>query len=142
MSWFEIGLIIAGCLMPIVALVITLVGKKQEKKEKPTQQAPVENNSQRTIEAKSSKNEQVNSFKPSDLNKDEWKDYIKQRQANTSKPEHMPDDLKKPTLPFVANREMSINAETSKKSVAEQIQELSPELKALLIAGVLDKKDY
>ena len=28
------------------------------------------------------------------------------------------------------------------KSVAEEINDLSPEIKALIIAGVLDKKDY
>ena len=53
---------------------------------------------------------------------------------------HLPPDFENLAREYDPRRD---RAKTEgKKTIAEQIQDLSPELKALIVAGVLDKKDF
>ena len=51
----------------------------------------------------------------------------------------MPPDFKDLTMPYTPRRR---NAAKNPKSISEEINQLSPELKALIISGVLEPKDF
>ena len=72
---------------------------------------------------------------------DDFKDYINFKRKQTRSPYRIqePDDIftEEYLPPRLRRRHLQ-----SSKSVSEQIKELSPELKAMLLTGVLDKKDY
>ena len=52
----------------------------------------------------------------------------------------MPKDFMSRTMPYIPNRKSS--RVEKPKNITEEIQNLSPELKALIIAGVLDPKNF
>ena len=67
--------------------------------------------------------------------------YVEYKKKNVTKPKklEMPPNFKDMTMPYTRKRR---EIEKKPQSIAEEISNLSPELKAMIIAGVLDKKNY
>lgn len=149
MSNFEILLIVLVCIVPVVSLLmvlpkIKLKFKKKEKKVQPETKTYAE------IKAEDKANEPKIEEKPKEMKKfvssgeistDDFRSYLNKRKP-TSKPSRLslPADFKDRTMPYEPRRRRMVNKKP--QSVAEEIQNLSPELKAMIIAGVLDKKDF
>jgi len=151
MSKFEIFLIVMVCAIPFISLLLVLP-KKLKKKSKKDKNA---NKSEKTYaevkqeEKPKEKTEDIlqedkpaHSQPSDDISNDEFKSFVNERQKNMTKPKRLelPKDFKDMTMPYMPRRRRKI--EEKPKTVAEEINSLSPTLKAMIIAGVLDKKSF
>lgn len=142
MSNFETFLIVMLCAVPIVALFMVFPKLKFNKKEKKVAE-PTKTLAE--IKAEEPKAEEVKpelERKPNnEISTGEFESYIDFKKKNTTLPKkvELPSDFKDMSMPYMPRRKQ---VEKKPQSVAEEIKSLSPELKAMLIAGVLDKRDY
>lgn len=148
MTNVEISIIVIAIFIPIVALVIFLPKIKKDKtKTPPAPPTPIVEEKIETPPAPVIEEKPKEIFKSSAFNADDFKDYLTEKSKRTDKPTmknnnggKFADDLFD-DFPFGdTRRKRPIKKED--KPIADQIHELSPELKALFLAGVLDKKDY
>ena len=148
MSYFEIFLIVMLCAVPVIALLMVLPKIKLKKKEKKVAE-PTKTYSEIKSEAKP--NEPEVEEKPKEVQKqimsneistDDFKSYLERKKQDLSKPKRveLPSDFKDMSMSYMPRRRAR-QAE-KQKNVAEEIKSLSPELKAMLMAGVLEKRDY
>lgn len=138
MTTIEIVLLIGVCLTPIVALLFVV--SKKHKKEEVKQE--VDKQPETTEEKKECQPEQpVDTFNlnSQDFSRNELKDYMVNKSKSVTRPfnKSVSGDFPGLNMDFPPRR-----IRNEEKPVSKQIQDLSPELKALMIAGVLDKKDY
>ena len=141
MSNFEIFLIVGLSLAPIVALFFVLPKKlKKEKKEPPktTEYKPEE-------KSEPIKQEEPKEVKPEKkvaniASTSEFKDYLTYKKENLHAPKH----LESPKDVFVSDYFPSRFKKKPKedKTIAEQINDLSPELKVMMLSGVFNRKDF
>ena len=122
---------------PIVALLFILPKKlKKEKTPPPTTEfkpeVKVEEKKEETKEIKPLEN-----VKPT-VSTDEFKDYLSYKRKNTKIPKHLNNPYM-PTEDYIPSRFR--RKKTNNKSIAEQVQDLSPELKVMMLSGVFNKKD-
>jgi len=149
MSNFEIFLMVMICAVPVVSLLMLLpkIKIKFKKKEKKVQ---AETKTYAEIKAEEAPAQPQTEEKPKEVKKnfssneisnDDFKSYLNRRKP-TSRPSrlNLPEDFADRTMPYSPRRRK--RADQQPKSVAEEIDNLSPELKAIIFAGVLDKKDY
>ncbi len=141
MSNFEIFLIVAVFAIPVIALlfVVPKMKKKEKKKDVPTAKSYTEmkqeeKNAEPIDEKPTEKKENLHE----DIPTEDIQSYVEYKKKNITKPSRieMPQGFVDRTMPYTRKR----NTEKKPQTVAEEIQNLSPELKALIIAGVLDKK--
>lgn len=146
MSNMEIFIIICVCLIPIVALVILFPKFKFKKKEKKVKSEVKEQPTEKyvpekpiTDETKISKKEESIKYEP-----DNFKDYLKDKSARVSKPQmkFLPEDFRDLSTRYYPNSRFNKTGQGNQQSLAEEINSLSPELKALIFSGALEKKDY
>ncbi len=142
MSNFEIFLIVMLCAIPFIALLFVL--PKKLKKEKAAEK--VETKTLKDIkqeEAKAVVEEtrvEPKKVASSEISTDDFKSYLKHREP-TSKPSRveLPKDFRDMTMPYRPRRR---EKKEKPKTIGEEIQSLSPELKALMISGFLDRKNF
>lgn len=143
MSNFEIFLIVLAGAIPIIAILFVLPKvKKKEKKEpeKPTKTLEEVKREEKKPEIPKqviTKKED----KSSEISTADIQSYVDYKKKNITSPQkiQMPGDFKDVTMPYMPRRKPT---KPKPKNVAEELRSLSPELKALIIAGVLDKKNY
>ena len=144
MTNFEIFLIVAMCSVPVVALFFVVPKlKKKQKKEKVVEKKVVEEVKKEET-PKISEEPKQKAVRPieNSFTSEDFKGYLNKRQNETTKPKRveLPEDFIDRTEDFFPRRRRRIAEKP--KTVAEEIRNLSPELKALIISGVLDKKDF
>ena len=146
MSKFEIFLIVMLCAIPFISMFSILPKIKFKKKSKKVKKEP--HKQEIKVEEKPvqevkpvEKPKEVTSFASNDISTSDFKSYLDRKKQDISKPKRveLPSDFNDLSMPFVPRRR---RVNTKPKSVSEEIKGLSPELKAMLIAGVLDKKNY
>lgn len=149
MSNFEIFLIVAFCAVPIIAIMFVLPKKlkkekKQEKKEvKTLEQLKKEEQPNQALEEKVEEKKVQPKFVPkSEVSTDDFKSYLEHRKNNITRPSRveLPKDFMDRTSPYIPRRRRRENKKP--KTVAEEINSLSPKLKAMIIAGVLERKNF
>ncbi len=134
MSGFELAIILIACLLPIVALLIILpkrIRKKQNAQAKPQQPADEFKPSAPIVEQPS-----INNLANANVSADtDFKSYLQNKRKNISAPER-----KNP--PLFESEFNPFNGTQKKESEPNKlnINDLNPVLKAMIIAGVLDKK--
>lgn len=151
MSRMEMAMIIILCLTPIIALVILLPKKlKFHKKPKKIKES-AEKKEEQQLESETPPVEQ-NEIKPEiidtpyvmDSDLDSIRDFAKNKK--TTKPTRKTPDLSKlsphPEFSFRRPNNFRTENQTEQKSIKEQFDELSPEMKALIMSGAFDRKDY
>ncbi len=147
MSKFEIFLIALLCAIPVIALIMVFPKIKFKKKIKKVKE-PIKTLADFKEEEKPK--EPVVQEGPKEIQKpivsneistDDFQNYIERKKQDISKPKRieLPSDFKDMSMPYMPRRR---SRSQKPKNVAEEIKSLSPELKAMLIAGVLDKRDY
>lgn len=155
MSSFEIVLIVLACAVPCVALFFVLPkklkGEKKSKKEKKSElktyeelkkeETKEEPKTQEQSKVELEKKKEPSKVATTEISTDDFSSYLKRRK-NPTKPSRieLPKDFLDRTSPYAHRRKQK--EEQKPKNVAEEIRLLSPELKALLIAGVLDPKNF
>lgn len=144
MSKIEIILIVMACSVPLVALLFSLPKKiKGKKEEKKVVEAKPEIKEVKE-EVKKEEKPIEKTVRPieTSFSADDFKGYLQERQNNSSKPKRveLPRDFVDRTEDYFPRRRRV--RQEKPKTVAEEIKSLSPELKALIISGVLDKKDF
>ena len=151
MSKVEMALIIIAVAIPLLSILFVLPKRKKKEKvapqvkqyvkeevvepPKPVEQpAPVPK-----VEEKPKKINPI--FEDNDA---DFKAYLDLKRKRMSSPERkeMPSGVRGPLGEYIPARLRNQQKSSSDKSVAEQIQELSPELKALMLSGILDKKYF
>ena len=148
MSRFEIFIIAMLCAIPVVALIAVFPKIKFKKKTKKVVE-PTKTYAEIKQEEKPAQ-PIVEEVKPKEVKKpimsdeissDDFRSYLEHKKQDVSKPKRveLPSDFKDMSMPFVPRRRVR---NQKPKNISEEIKGLSPELKAMLIAGVLDKKDY
>ena len=145
MSNFEVFLIIMACAVPFVAFLMVLPKikiklKKKDKKVTAETKSYAQIKAEELPKVEEKPKDVALRVSSNDLSADDFKSYLKKRKP-TTRPSRMelPADFKDRTMPYMPRRR---RFEKKPQSVAEEINNLSPELKAMLIAGVLDKKDF
>jgi hypothetical protein len=138
----EIILIVCAVAVPIVALLFVLP-KRKANDNAPTKEAkqpepPKESQPKPAEEKKDLKITTSNNLSNSDLKS--YAEY-KKRFAPAPKTAKMPYDYASETHYFDFPEFVEPKPKKD-NSISGQIKSLSPELKAMLIAGVFDKKDY
>ncbi len=153
MSKFEIILIVCACLAPFFAIIFFLPRKVNfknlfknlfKKKEKKSAETKSETEGPKMEEKPAQAVEVKPEYRPmvdNSISTDEFKSYLNRREKDISKPKRheLPKDFIDQTMPFEPF-ERRKPREKKPQSVAEEIQSLSPELKALIISGFLDRK--
>ena len=108
--------------------VETKIEKKENEESKEVKQEQLDNkqNKRNTIE--------------SEISTDDFRSYLNKRKE-TTKPKRidLPEDFKDKTMPFMPRPGRRGG---KPKTIAEEIKTASPELKALIISGVLGPKDF
>lgn len=146
MSKIEIGILIVLCLLPIITLVIVLPKKLKKKAPPPptTEYKP----DKPVVEEEKPKPEKVEKPKTLGENKglyndDSFKGYLKDRKGNRTPPTFKEPNFDDPFMNDVFRPNMQQTSKGNEdKSLSEQINELSPELKAMLLSGILDRKNF
>lgn len=147
MSKVELILIVGLSVIPIIALFFVLPKwKKKKAEEKPKEEKPEEKfemskpAEESSPKVKTPEDLQVGGeFEQGDL-----ADYISRKMKDNKMPKRkvLPDDFVDTSEDFITPiRRTDFRQKNEAKSLAEQFYELSPEMKALIIAGVFDKKD-
>lgn len=146
MSRFEIFIVALVCAIPVIAFIMIApkLKKKEKKDEKLKTLAELKEEEKITspnIEEVKSEEKKIETIS-NEISTDEFEDYIARKKQNLTKPQRieLPKDFIDRTSPYLPRRRDF--REQKPKNVAEEIKGLSPELKAMLIAGVLDKKDF
>jgi len=156
MSRIEWIILILAASIPFLALIIVLpknlIKKNKEKKGKPKSKKaePIKEESNPKEESlpqepkmvEKPKQELKAEYLSADLSTDDFRSYLTERPEFTrpKRIEHDEDFVDK-TTPYIPPRPPRRHFGRRKpKNVSEEIQSLSPELKALIIAGVLDRK--
>ena len=140
MSEFEIAVLVIACIVPLVSYIfVKPKRKKKEKKEtslKNDQEVKVE---EKVVEPKVQETKQKEDI---DLFDKEIQSYAEYKKKNISKPERIktPVNFKDVTMPYIPQRKRI--SKTKPKNIVEEIHSLSPELKAMIFSGVLDKKNF
>jgi len=146
MSNFEIILIVLACAVPVVALIFILPKIKKKEKTKvetstKTYEEIKKEESEKEIIEEKPKEKKINIVPKNDFSPDDFRSYLNNRQRNMSKPSRIehPEGFQDRTMPYTPRRARRAEAQ---KTIAEEIRSLSPELKALIFTGALDKKDF
>lgn len=148
---FESVMIFLACSVPIVALFFVLPKiKKKEKKEETKPVKSYEEIKKEEVKAEPQKEEMEKpkekkierAFSTNDFSPDDFRGYLDRKQKTITKPTRvdLPEGFIDRTEPYLPRRRR--REEEKPKTVAEEIRSLSPELKALIFTGALDKKDY
>ena len=151
MSKVEIIILIVALAIPFVSILFVLPKRKKKDKEasktkpyiKEEVVEPPKPMEQPTLTAKVE--EKPKMVKPLFEDDDtDFKAYLDLKRKRLSAPERkeFPSGVRGPLGEYIPARLRNQQQATKNKTVAEQIQELSPELKALILSGVLDRKDY
>lgn len=141
MSSFEIALIVCFALSPFVALLFILPKKLKKEKTPPptTEYKPEPKVEEKKEEPKEIK--PMENLKPT-VSTDEFKDYLSHKRKNITLPKYL-NNPDMPTEEFVPSRlRRRRHQKQENKSISEQIQDLSPELKVMMFSGVFNKKDF
>lgn len=144
MSWVEICLIVCAVLVPVVALFMVLpkIKGKKTKIEQPKQEKVAEKvePKEQTKEEKP-KEGKINQpiFESSQYSADDFKDYLKERNKNieTPKLKQQPKDFKDMSLGLDEYMKLK---QMPKQDILDEINKMSPEMQAIVFAGLLDKK--
>lgn len=146
MSWVEICLIVCAVLVPVVALFMVLpkIKGKKVKTEQPKQEKvaeKVEPKPKEQTKEEKPKEGKINQpiFESSQYSADDFKDYLKERNKNIETPK-----LKQQSKDF---KDMSLGLDEymklkqmPKQDILDEINKMSPEMQAIVFAGLLDKK--
>ncbi len=142
MSTMEIILIVCACCIPVLAILMSLPKKKSGEvktkvEDKPTDAKPAE------VKPEVKEDTTV----ADDLQADvmDYETYIREQRQQTTKPEALeePTDVKTEPLKEEVAEQPTFQSEGSTNDATKQeLENLSPELKAMLLAGVLEKKDF
>ena len=145
MSNFEIFLIVAMCLVPVVSLITFLPKKLKGLKKKNPEKEKVKTleelkQEEQPKEIKEVKKEANLNASSNEISTDDFKDYLKRRKP-TSRPKRMelPPGFLDRTSPYAR---MNLRNNKKPQSVSEEFKSLSPKLKSLIISGVLAPKDF
>ena len=150
MSQMEWILIIGAVVIPFIAILFVLPKRKKKSKVPPPTTDYVREDKEKETKAKTSTGTPTNSQQPKQVKPpvymdtdDDFKSYLELRnqRIKPAEPKSESSYVRSTSGDYIPARLRTPSARgRSDKSVAEQIQDLSPELKALIISGVLDKK--
>ena len=143
MSVFEIVIIVLACSVPMIAFLFILPKFKKKEKIKPVEQTKTMADIKQEETKPEIVKEELTKQKEliDDFSSNEIQSYIDFKKKNLTKPKRveMPKDFNDVTLPYIPRRKKNIK---KPQSVAEEINSLSPELKILMISGVLEPKNF
>lgn len=157
MSKIELVILVLAASIPFFALIFILPKnlfknlKEKKSKTKDKKNKPVKEEIKPTVEEKQKeepkiiekpKKEEMYSYSSVDLSTEDFRSYLKDRPEITrpKRVEH-DDSFIDQTTPYVPERPIRrLPRERKPKNLSEEIQSLSPELKALIITGILDRK--
>ena len=144
---FETVLIVMACSVPFLALTFVLPKFKKKEKSNPIKEEKSFQEGKKEEEKSEPHKEDLEENKTeidsnADFSPEDFKKYLTNRNKSTIKPTRieLPEGFEDRTMPYIPQHRRKVEEKT--KTVAEEIQQLSPTLKAMIIAGVLDKKDF
>ncbi|MCQ2556113.1 MAG: hypothetical protein MJ149_02150 [Clostridia bacterium] len=142
MSTMEIILIVCACCIPVLSILFLIPKKKGKEEAKPAEN---KQDSAKPAEVK----EEVKEAEPEvkdDLQAEimDFETYIKEQREATTKQEELEAPTDVTTLPYKEETQetVQINVVDNVEETKQELENLSPELKAMLLAGILDKKDF
>ena len=157
MSKIELLILILAASIPFFALIFILPKnlfkkiKEKKTKTKDKKKEPIKEDSKPAVEeepkeepkiVEKPKQEVKNGYLSTDLSTDDFRSYLKERPEIT-RPKRVEHDesFVDQTAPYIPERPIMRPMRPRKpQNLTEEIQSLSPELKALIITGILDRK--
>lgn len=144
MKTFEIILIVGAVLAPIVAILFVLPKKIKKKDDKPVETKPLQPEKQEEVvkvEEKPKEELNLSSFStPVDKDLESYRDYLKNKEVKSQPVKKLELDGKFGNLTEDYRAFMErLNKKQEKNKY--DVTELSDEMKALLILGILDRKE-
>ena len=141
MSKIELFILIVAASIPFFALIFVLPKnfKKKSKEKKSTKKTSViKPTIEQPKEPEEIKPEYINN---SNFSTDDFKSYLTHRpEISKPKRKELDDGFVDRTMPYIPRRPQRIQKEYKQKNISEEIKSLSPELKALIISGFLNRK--
>lgn len=142
MSKVEIVILICVCVLPIMAFLFV---KPKKKKSKEVEKQPVQ---EFVMEKKEEKQEEPavkekprDILRSQDFSSADFSDYLKKKRGSISMPKRL-DAESDFSEDFASYRRRRLKKPESPKTVAEQVVDLPAEIKALMISGVFDRRDF
>ena len=140
MSLIEKGIIFLLCCLPVVALIMVLPKQIKKAKIKSAENQKAKEEQKPAPVAETKPEETAKTTKTSG---DDLKDFIDKRKETHKSPVNKMGNLNEfgrynPNLfrpPVQANKKQD-------KTIAQQFEELTPEMKAIIMAGVFDKRKF
>ncbi len=147
MSKFEIILIVSACLAPFLSILFILPkqlkkkAKDKAEKQKVVTEEKAEPKAEESPAPAVETKPEYKSMVDNSISTDEFRSYLDRREKDMSKPKRheLPEGFLDKTMSFEPF-ERRKPREKKPQTVAEEVQSLSPELKALIISGFLDRK--
>ena len=142
MTNFEIYVIICALFMPILALIFVFPKSGKEKTPPKESVAKSENidkpqKEEKPVKPKEEKKKIL--FDPVEYSPEDFKGYLDKKHEIVSKPEEkLENDVGISLEDFISRRRPLVQEEKE----ASSLDELSPELKAMLMIGILDRKHF
>ena len=147
MSKLEIVIICIAAAIPVFVLLWFIPKRKGKTKKTKAETKTVQQEEFKFEPSKEDvkplKKDKVRVFENKNLSAKDLEDILKSKASTTSKPTKNPErpDFSMPFPDFMSYQEAKARAKNS-KPIADQIKELSPELKALLFTGALNDKKH
>ena len=151
MTKVEICLTICAFVMPFLALLFVLPKKISGKQEKPKETAKFTINKEekkeetKPVESKLTEKpvekKKRNPFEDVKYSAEDFRGYLNRRKENMTKPKHK-TPKEDTTFSFADFMAKKSKEDIAPALIREDIHNLSPDLTAMMIAGVLDKKDF
>lgn len=147
MSQMEWILIIGAIIIPVIIFLFVFLKRGKKEKVAPATQTYVREDKPQQTQTENSapiKEEKPKQVKPPVYmdTDDDFKSYLelRKKRIQSAEPKEPTSFVRSHAGEYIPARLRRQPVQQTDKSVAEQIQDLSPELKALIISGVLDKK--
>ncbi len=145
MSAFEIVLLISACSVPIIAILFVVKPRFKRRHLIPQESTPYVSKEDTKVVDKQQDTEKAKIASYSFMNRgestDEFKDYLKEKKAKIELPTRIDpiEDLPE-TTPYVRHRKVVKPKE--ELSILEQVEDLSPEMCALVFSGAFERKYF
>ncbi len=136
MSVIEIILVIVLLTLPIVTLFFFIKRKSKTKEH----EEPIKQEEPKKEEIPNTKDKGIFPLNTYNYSVNDFKGYLKDKDEKISKPNKINHDKNflNRSEPFAVKSDFR----SYKKSLREEFDSLSPEMKAVILSGVLDKKKY
>lgn len=135
MNFLEKTLIVSAVVIVMLVNIVAIIKNKKTKTKKPVEQH-IEQNKEEKPPIKETPKEETKQTVVAGYSPDDFKDYLKNKSKTLKKPA-----MKNPNYETIRDLEYGMRSmNRNNKTLAGELSNLSPEMQAVIFAGLLDTK--